>query len=118
MYPAGHNVVLYHMESRSQRFIPGSVESEGITSLSVSANKRYLAVAEQAAKGMITVFDLQTLKRRKVLVSTDSGSKVGRLHIKTQDDCLRWDAPDSETNRMIGKVNSSLHQCEQPTLYL
>lgn len=78
VFPAGHNVILYHMESRTQKFIPGSVESEGITTMTVSANKRHLAVAERAAKGMITIFDLQTLKRRKVLVSVDSGSKVRR----------------------------------------
>ena len=76
MYPAGHNLVLYHMESRAQRFIPGSLESEGITAIAVAQSKRHLAVAERADKGMITVYDLQTLKRRKVLVSMDTGSKV------------------------------------------
>jgi hypothetical protein len=35
VYPAGHNVVLYSPESRSQRLIPGTLESEGITALCV-----------------------------------------------------------------------------------
>ncbi|GMH45741.1 hypothetical protein BSKO_13704 [Bryopsis sp. KO-2023] len=75
VFPVGHNVALYHVESRMQKLIPGSVESEGITTIAVSSNKRHLAVAERADKGMITIFDLQTLKRRKVLVSVDAGSK-------------------------------------------
>ena len=76
VYPAGHNVVLYSPETRTQRFIPGTLESEGITALCVSSNRKLLAVAERSDKAMITVYDLQTLKRRKVLVATDAGSKV------------------------------------------
>lgn len=66
----------YHIEQKAQKFIPGSPDSEGISSLAVSANRKYLAVAEKAEKAMITVFDLHTLKRRKVLTTTDVGSKV------------------------------------------
>ncbi|KAG1658747.1 hypothetical protein FOA52_000860 [Chlamydomonas sp. UWO 241] len=75
VYPAGHNVVLYSPDTKTQRLIPGTLESEGITAICVSSNKRLLAVAERAEKAMITVYDLQTLKRRKVLVSADAGSK-------------------------------------------
>ena len=78
VYPAGHNVVLYSTDTKTQRLIPGTLESEGITALCVSANKKLLAVAERSDKAMITVYDLQTLKRRKVLVAADAGSKVGR----------------------------------------
>lgn len=75
VYPAGHNVVLYSPDTKNQRFIPGTLESEGITALSISPNKKLLAVAERSEKAMITVYDLQTLKRRKVLVAADAGSK-------------------------------------------
>ena len=40
LYPAGHLVVLYNVETRQQRFIFGSEGSE-ITALAVSPNKRY-----------------------------------------------------------------------------
>ncbi len=76
VYPAGHNVVLYSQDTKTQKLIPGTLESEGITALAVSSNKKLLAVAERAEKAMITVYDLQTLKRRKVLVAADAGSKV------------------------------------------
>lgn len=76
MYPVGHTVVLYNVETKVQKFTPGTPESEGITALAVSPNKKFLAVAERADKGTISVYDLQTLKRRKVLVSSETGSKV------------------------------------------
>lgn len=76
VYPAAHNVVIYSSDTRAQRLIPGTLESEGITALCVSSNKKLLAVAERSDKGLITVYDLQTLKRRKVLSAADAGSKV------------------------------------------
>lgn len=76
VFPAGHNIVLYSPDVRTQRLIPGTLESEGISAMAVSLNKKLLAVAERSDKAIITVYDLQTLKRRKVLVAPDVGSKV------------------------------------------
>ncbi len=76
VYPAGHNIVLYTPDTKQQRLIPGTLESEGITAMCVSSNRKLLAVAERAEKAIITVYDLQTLKRRKVLTAADTGSKV------------------------------------------
>lgn len=84
VYPAGHNVVLYQPDTKTQRLLPGTLESEGITAICISPNKRLLAVAERSEKAMVTVYDLQTLKRRKVLTSTDSGSKVRRAPVWLQ----------------------------------
>ena len=74
LYPAGHNVVIFNTEQKTQRFISGTEKTEGITAIAVSPNKKYVAVAERAAEGekaLVTVFDLHTLKRRKVrLVAT------------------------------------------------
>ena len=86
IYPVGHTVVSYNVETKVQRFTPGSPESEGITALAVSPNKKFLAVAERADKGTISVYDLQTLKRRKVLVSSETGAKVRQP--QCQDDAL------------------------------
>ena len=58
LYPAGHQIVLYHVESKTQRFIPCSADTEGITALALSPNRKYLAVAERAEKAQIAVYDL------------------------------------------------------------
>lgn len=79
LYAAGHNIVTYNLESRQQQFIQASPDSEGIVSLAITPSKRFLAVAERAQKGSVTIYDLQTLKRRKVLTSTDVNAKVATL---------------------------------------
>eukprot|EP00899_Mesostigma_viride_P000129 jgi/Mesvir1/10116/Mv16834-RA.2 len=74
LYPAGHNTVIYHTEQKSQKFIPGTADTLGITALALAASRKFVAVAEKADRGLITVFDLHTLKRRKVLSTPDSGA--------------------------------------------
>ena len=49
--------------------------SEGITALAVSPAKKYLAVCEKAERALCIVYDLTTLKRRKILTSTDYSAK-------------------------------------------
>ncbi|KAK1931919.1 Cilia- and flagella-associated protein 57 [Phytophthora citrophthora] len=72
VYPCGHNVIIYNLESKEQQFIHG-VESNGrgITALAVSPNKRYVAVAEQAERAVVHIHDLNTLRRRKTLTLSD-----------------------------------------------
>jgi cilia- and flagella-associated protein 57 len=79
LYPAGHAVVTYSLESRTQRFIPAAVDTESIQALALTASRRYLAVAERAERGVVTIYDVSMLKRRKVLVSSDSNCKVCKL---------------------------------------
>uniref|UniRef100_A0A7S0VMW2 Cilia- and flagella-associated protein 57 n=1 Tax=Hemiselmis tepida TaxID=464990 RepID=A0A7S0VMW2_9CRYP len=75
LYPAGHNTVIFNLEQRIQRFLPGTDKTEEITAIAVSPNKKFVAVAEKSDKGVITVFDLHSLKRRRLLTATDSLSK-------------------------------------------
>ena len=75
LYPAGHNTVLYNLENRGQKFLAGTEKTEEITAICVSPNKKFVAVAEKSEKGIITVFDLHSLKRRRLLSATDSLSK-------------------------------------------
>ncbi|GBG61790.1 hypothetical protein CBR_g23749 [Chara braunii] len=127
VYPAGHNTVLYHIEQRTQKFIPGTADTDGISAIALSPNRKVVAVAERASSpigspssaavafaggavssggelgggpgtasrasmlsdmskvsGMgvasetrvpsITIYDINTLKRRKVLSGPDVGS--------------------------------------------
>jgi len=77
-YVAGHQLVLYHVETKTQRFIPGRADTEAITALAFSQCKSYVAVAERAEKGVITVYDLTTTtgSPRKRVLEGDVGSKV------------------------------------------
>lgn len=47
VYPAGRNVVVYNIEQKTQRFISGSPDSDGISAIAVSANRKLIAVAEK-----------------------------------------------------------------------
>ena len=80
LYPSGHNIVVFNTEQKTQKFIPGTEGTEGITAMAVSPNRKYVAVAERAKEGekaQVTIFDLHTLKRRKVLqaISADVASR-------------------------------------------
>lgn len=75
VYPAGHNTVVYNTDTRTQKFIQGSEDTEGITAITLSPSRRYVAVAERAERAMVNVYDLHTLKRRKNLLTTDCASK-------------------------------------------
>eukprot|EP00884_Botryococcus_braunii_P010879 jgi/Botrbrau1/19793/Bobra.0124s0041.1 len=75
LYPAGHAVVTYNLDTRTQRFIPAAVDTESIQALALTPSRRYLAVAERAERGVVTIYDVSMLKRRKVLVSSDSSCK-------------------------------------------
>ncbi|KAJ8306471.1 hypothetical protein KUTeg_017016 [Tegillarca granosa] len=71
VYPAGSNCILYNTEQKTQKFIQGTDKSEGMTALAVSPNRRYVAIAEKGEKPTITIHDLHSLRKRKVLSSTD-----------------------------------------------
>ena len=76
LYPVGHSVALCNTESKAQRFIQASPESSGISALALTPNRKYLALGEQAEKGTVTIFDLASLKRRKVLISSVASGKA------------------------------------------
>jgi len=71
VYPSGANCILYNIDQKSQKFIPGSDKTEGMTAMAVSPNRRYVAIAEKGEKATITIYDLLSLKKRKILSSTE-----------------------------------------------
>lgn len=81
IYAAGHNLIIYDMETRIQRFIHGSDVNgpQGhceITCMAVSPNKRYVALAERGLeRASISVYDIRTLKKRKTLSTPDCHSR-------------------------------------------
>ena len=71
VYPSGANCILYNIDQKSQKFIPGSEKSEGMTAMAVSPNRRYVAIAEKGEKATITIYDLHSLRKRKILSSPE-----------------------------------------------
>jgi cilia- and flagella-associated protein 57 len=79
LYVCGHNVVIYSFEDKSQIFIPGTEGSEGISALSLSKSKRFLAVCEKSERAFCSIYDIHGFtstskdpngaKRKKILTS-------------------------------------------------
>jgi cilia- and flagella-associated protein 57 len=67
IYPAGSNLVFYSHETKSQRFIHLSEHCDKITSVALSTNRRWLAIAETGKKPQIVIYELTTFRKRKVL---------------------------------------------------
>ena len=91
-YPCGHNVIVYYINEKMQRFIPGIEGSQGITALALSPSRKYLAVCEKSTNAICTVYNIGRfleipvekrtqsifdvpIKKRKILCSPDDPAK-------------------------------------------
>ncbi|ORC87157.1 WD repeat domain 65 [Trypanosoma theileri] len=74
MYPVGKTVAVHNLGANTQRFFEAGIRSFGLTALAVSANKKFIAVAEGGAVPQIQIIDSVTRKRRKVLTVQDVDS--------------------------------------------
>ena len=81
IFAAGQHVVLYTPDTKAQHILLGAPDTDSISAMCISANRKFLAVGERAAKATVTIFDLTSQKRRKVLVSTIAGGKVSRVAV-------------------------------------
>ena len=70
VYPCGHNVVILSIgDDKTQEYIPGIEGSEGITAMSLSHAKKYLAVCERSERAICSIYNINTHKRRKVITT-------------------------------------------------
>lgn len=74
VYPCGSNLVLYNVDQKAQRFINGLEKSQGMTAMTISPNRRFVALAEKSEKAVVVVYDLQSLKKKKSLMCAESSS--------------------------------------------
>jgi len=74
-YPAGHHIAVCSLDDKRQKFIAGTEASEGITATALAPSRRFLAVAERSERALVSIFDLKTLKKRKVLSSADAQAR-------------------------------------------
>lgn len=79
MYACGHQAVVVSIESKEQSFISGSVHpyiSQGITAIASNTPKKIIAIAEAAEPvGAVALYDSQSLRRRKILLHSELGSR-------------------------------------------
>ncbi|XP_076282978.1 testes of unusual size [Lasioglossum baleicum] len=66
LYPAGNLLTLHHIPQRRQRLLRLSDKQE-INIIAVTNNKKYVATCEMGEKPTISIYDVQTLKRKKLL---------------------------------------------------
>ncbi len=72
IYPAANFVVVFNSETKIQKFIPISDDSDSISALAITPNKKILAVAERGEKGpSISIWDLQRMHKKKVFTLPD-----------------------------------------------
>ncbi|XP_073957164.1 cilia- and flagella-associated protein 57-like isoform X1 [Choristoneura fumiferana] len=70
IYPAGGVIVIYNHLQKKQKFIRLQDKHKPIKSIVLAPNRRWLAlneIAEEGQKPIITIYDLTTYKRRKIL---------------------------------------------------
>lgn len=69
MYSAGHNAIVYSVDDKSQFFYSGIEETQGITAMTVSFNKKYIAICERdETKGaQIKIFEVAIQTKKRIL---------------------------------------------------
>ena len=66
-YPVGSVVVVHNLEHNTQKFLSNvSSTSAGFTAMTLSANKRFLAIAERGERASVVIFDLHFMKKKRV----------------------------------------------------
>ncbi|XP_064228328.1 cilia- and flagella-associated protein 57 isoform X1 [Aotus nancymaae] len=74
IFPSGNYCVKYNVDQKWQKFIPGSDRSQAMLALSISPNRRYLAISETVQeKPVITIYELSSVpcRKRRVLNNFD-----------------------------------------------
>ncbi|XP_075215374.1 testes of unusual size [Lycorma delicatula] len=67
LYPAGGLLIIHNYTQKQQKYIKLSDSQKVISMIVVSPNKKIVALAEKGEKPSITLYDLTTLKKKKVL---------------------------------------------------
>jgi cilia- and flagella-associated protein 57 len=67
-------VIVYSVDDKSQFFYSGSEETQGITAISVSFNKKYIAICERdELKGaQCSIFEVAIQRKKKTINWTDA----------------------------------------------
>jgi len=107
LYPCGHNIVIYGLDDKSQRYIPGIEGSEGITAMAITDNKQYLAVCEKSNQAICSVYNIQKF------LDTSKGKQQNPVYEMTNVKKRRMlSSPEVESNEFVA-VSFSQHNEKQ-----
>ncbi len=68
--------MIYNSEAKLQRFFPINDDSDAITAITVSSNKKLLAIAERGKKGyFVSIWDLIKYTKKKTIFISDAQSE-------------------------------------------
>ncbi|KAG5475450.1 hypothetical protein LSCM1_03570 [Leishmania martiniquensis] len=129
VYPVGKTIVLQQPNSCTQRFLEAAYHSTAITAIAMSANKKFMAIAESGPHPQVQIIDTVTRKRRKVLSVADldsnryvalSFSSDGR-HLVTQGGApgwklhyWNWERSQPLASVSVGKLCAPAEQGQEP----
>ena len=131
VYPAGHNIVLYHMEDKNQKTYPCIEGSEGITAMALSEGRKHLAVAEKSDKvPILTIYrvdddrsnneerktDAKVLKRRRIMCSTEvkhHKAWISMAFCRHNDKFLATLSSEPEQTVYIWQVDKQRYVCSE-----
>ena len=71
MYVAGHNVIIYNLDDKTQYFIAGSEITEAINHIAVSHKSQLLAICERSKKAQLTIYNLVLKKKQRVITGDE-----------------------------------------------
>lgn len=92
IYVCGNNIVIHNTIEKTQRYIPGIEGTQGISTFELSPCKRYLAVCERSSQAICVIYDLVTLKRKRVLTSAEvnAGEFISLGFALSQDKLMQY----------------------------
>eukprot|EP00501_MAST-03F_sp_TOSAG23-6_P000811 GSMAST32.ASY1.ANO1.841.1 assembled CDS len=123
IYPCGHGVVLLNMETKAQHIFSSSEETSDITALSLSPNKRFLAVAESTEFATVSIYDIEKKRKRRELSLPDSETVVSMCfspdgkQLLTQGGPPKWTAVLWVWDKMKPLMSTSTNSETFKTIY-
>ncbi|EGR31777.1 WD repeat protein [Ichthyophthirius multifiliis] len=73
IYPGGNAIIINNIDSK-QQFLTPYPGTKGITCITQSPSKRYLAWAEESTSGIIVIYDFLRPEKRKIITTQDCKS--------------------------------------------
>ncbi|KAH6580918.1 hypothetical protein BASA60_002664 [Batrachochytrium salamandrivorans] len=97
VYPAGHQIVIYNIEQKSQRFIPVHFDGEVISTLEVCTAQSVIAVGTKAIlatkstttsekTSVVALYDLHSGRRQKIFTTSEAPANKGFISVEFTSD--------------------------------